>query len=482
VACLLVALLPAVYLSRGHASLEQGLSVRFAGSIRVEANVQGLPQSVPRPRAGLPLRPHRPSSSVHEESPVLSKMQPEMAVIGFFFGSGIVATLAVLFSFLRSQQSANGKSRLLWVTASVDASKGFATKNADTEHALDDAEAGDQTDEFDDDLDEEDQEDAEAVAAEERWAKDQFLRPAAQPETVPTVADSDPAVASQWHPTKNGSREAAATPMDHPGAVWWKCAAGPHHEWEASPADRAAMGAGCPFCGDVGSAPQRHHVVEDFLPRAQQLRDVFDARFLNTSGLSPKRFCWDFWHVPDQYSFHRTVAEEYFADLSDLGQAEGEWEALKAELLDYGARRLGCSAITPLWLSYYCDGDEQAWHCDVPHGAYAFVLSLTNWDDRRFSGGETLLLRDTTLSHWSRFFDLQRDDARHPAQAGLNFPDLVESIPPRFNQLLVFDGRIPHGVRRVTGTRDPRAGRLVIHGWFASPEPFCDGPLSPFAP
>jgi len=37
-------------------------------------------------------------------------------------------------------------------------------------------------------------------------------------------------------------RGPAATPMDHPGAVWWKCAAGPHHEWEASPADRAARG------------------------------------------------------------------------------------------------------------------------------------------------------------------------------------------------------------------------------------------------
>lgn len=34
--------------------------------------------------------------------------------------------------------------------------------------------------------------------------------------------------------------------------------------------------------------------------------------------------------------------------VAPLGQAEGEWEALKAELLDYGARRLGCSAITPL--------------------------------------------------------------------------------------------------------------------------------------
>ena len=39
----------------------------------------------------------------------------------------------------------------------------------------------------------------------------------------------------------------------------------------------------------------------------------------------------------------------------------------------------------------------------------------------------------------------------------------------------MFDPRIPHGVREVTGTRDPREGRLVIHGWFVQPRPFVVG-------
>jgi hypothetical protein len=45
----------------------------------------------------------------------------------------------------------------------------------------------------------------------------------------------------------------------------------------------------------------------------------------------------------------------------------------------------------------------------------------------------------------------------------------------------VFDPRIPHGVREVRGTRDPREGRLVIHGWFVQPRPFVRGPLRPAA-
>lgn len=31
-------------------------------------------------------------------------------------------------------------------------------------------------------------------------------------------------------------------------------------------------------------------------------------------------------------------------------------------------------------------------------------------------------------------------------------------------QLSVFDPRFPHGVRPVSGTRDPQQGRLVLHG------------------
>jgi hypothetical protein len=54
----------------------------------------------------------------------------------------------------------------------------------------------------------------------------------------------------------------------------------------------------------------------------------------------------------------------------------------------------------------------------------------------------------------------------------------VRAIEPRFGRLTVFDPRIPHGVRPVTGTHDPREGRLVIHGWFVQPRPFVIGPLA----
>lgn len=34
-------------------------------------------------------------------------------------------------------------------------------------------------------------------------------------------------------------------------------------------------------------------------------------------------------------------------------------------------------------------------------------------------------------------------------------------------------------MRPVHGTRDPRKGRLVLHGWFTEPSPFVDGPMDP---
>jgi len=51
----------------------------------------------------------------------------------------------------------------------------------------------------------------------------------------------------------------------------------------------------------------------------------------------------------------------------------------------------------------------------------------------------------------------------------------VSLVQPQFNRLTVFDGRYPHGVRPVEGTRDPLKARLVLHGWFTEPTPFFDG-------
>ena len=209
-------------------------------------------------------------------------------------------------------------------------------------------------------------------------------------------------------------------------------------------------------------------MADNFYPRAEALRARFDARFGDPKQVSGDRFVWDYWHVPDQYTLLRTPAADFFGD--------AEWPALEGALLQYAERELGCSAMTPVWLSCYVDGCGQELHADVPHGPWAFVYSLTEWDvDRAFVGGETQLLRPETLDYWRGWFD---GGAERIAAAGLERDGVVETVEPRFNRLTVFDPRVPHGVREVRGTRDVRKGRLVLHGWFSAPSPFFEGALA----
>lgn len=65
----------------------------------------------------------------------------------------------------------------------------------------------------------------------------------------------------------------------------------------------------------------------------------------------------------------RTPAENYFGP-------EG-FEKLLQALTKFGQEKLGCTAISPPWLSVYVDGCEQRYHTDSWHGPWAFVLSLT---------------------------------------------------------------------------------------------------------
>ncbi|GIL99393.1 hypothetical protein Vretimale_4564 [Volvox reticuliferus] len=208
-----------------------------------------------------------------------------------------------------------------------------------------------------------------------------------------------------------------------------------------------------------------HIIVNDgFLPEvdACALRGVFDERFADPRVIHPERFLWDYWHVPDQYTLVRTQAQVYFPE--DL------YQRLEDALLTYGESHLGCRAISPIWMSYYVDGCVQELHCDNPHGPFAFVLSLTqDWDQREFTGGETMILQPGVLNYWRSY----------EPRKGLEMQQLVTRVPAPFNRLTVFDPRFPHGVRQVHGTRDPRKGRLVLHGWFTEPAPFFQGPLDP---
>ena len=254
---------------------------------------------------------------------------------------------------------------------------------------------------------------------------------------------------------------------------------------------------------------------------ARELRSVFEERFESPRATaSAERYFWDPWHVthrpedftkkrqasdPEssskssrlaravveaslssspseqgtprggssgltQYSMLRTPAAEYFS--------EELFEKLCVELTEFGRRQLGCDALTPPWLALYVDGHEMNWHTDSPHGPWAFVLSLTpttyyapvDGDDPGFfSGGETVLMRqERVLDYWRRF----------DASKGLECQDILDvRAPTPFGQLLCFDGRVPHRVSTVKGTKDPRRGRLVLTGWFSEPRTRAEGGL-----
>ncbi len=178
-------------------------------------------------------------------------------------------------------------------------------------------------------------------------------------------------------------------------------------------------------------------------------------------GADPRRFCWDYWHVPGQYRLLRTPAYHFFP--------KPLYEAFHQRLALWGREVLGCHDLSPPWMSAYVDGCEQNFHADLPHGPWAFVYSLTP-GPRAFRGGETLLLRDEVLSFW--------EQASLGGESGLEEREVIEKVTPDFNRLVVFDPRIPHGVSRVEGALDPLAGRIVVHGWFVQPRPFIRGRLT----
>jgi len=67
------------------------------------------------------------------------------------------------------------------------------------------------------------------------------------------------------------------------------------------------------------------------------------------------------------------------------------------------------------------------------------------------------------------FVEISSQGAAEASQRGLS---------PRIPRLLAFDGRVPHSVSKVRGTRDPRRGRLVLTGWFSQPRPSAVGGLA----
>ena len=73
------------------------------------------------------------------------------------------------------------------------------------------------------------------------------------------LATIDPALAAEWHPTKNGELTPKQVTFSSNKNVWWrkKCVTGePAHEWQAAISNRS-LGTGCPECAGYGFNPSQ---------------------------------------------------------------------------------------------------------------------------------------------------------------------------------------------------------------------------------
>ncbi len=66
---------------------------------------------------------------------------------------------------------------------------------------------------------------------------------------MPTIADY-PKLVAQLDRRKNGTLAPKSIPYASKRRLWWRCAEGPDHLWEA-PVSRRTAGHGCPFCANL---------------------------------------------------------------------------------------------------------------------------------------------------------------------------------------------------------------------------------------
>ncbi len=60
------------------------------------------------------------------------------------------------------------------------------------------------------------------------------------------LATTNPEIAAQWHPTKNGNLHPRDVTAGSGKTIWWQCDKG--HEWQARVTDRTHSDTGCPTC------------------------------------------------------------------------------------------------------------------------------------------------------------------------------------------------------------------------------------------
>ncbi|WP_041741790.1 hypothetical protein [Collimonas fungivorans] len=196
---------------------------------------------------------------------------------------------------------------------------------------------------------------------------------------------------------------------------------------------------------------KRQHIVSDFFGEAEAMRTAFDAR---VKDAYKQTVSWQYFCAPQMYTYLRTVPQQVIPEplFGRFMQHMKQWCIDNLGLIPTGAPNLHLMV----------NGCTLGLHSDFHNGTWGFVYSLTRWQSRKFSGGETLLMRDGVPSY-----------KKHHVHGEV----LYELVPAHFNQLLLFDDRIVHGTQTIEGSMDPIEGRIALVGHLRATSPLVTGPL-----
>ncbi len=81
-----------------------------------------------------------------------------------------------------------------------------------------------------------------------------------------------PAIADEWHPTKNGDRKPSEMAPHSNQYAWWLCASG--HAWRTKINNRTSNGCGCPYCQGLVPIPGENDLETTFPEVAKEWHDT----------------------------------------------------------------------------------------------------------------------------------------------------------------------------------------------------------------
>jgi hypothetical protein len=143
-----------------------------------------------------------------------------------------------------------------------------------------------------------------------------------------SLAERRPALAAQWHPTRNGDLLPTAVTATSSKKVWWKCEYG--HEWQAFINNRA-QAPGCPKCTLWGTSVEeirlRHELIAAGVP-VDETHQVCAAtgKLLNCDIVSS---AWNIVIEFDGNRFHRLPASRGKDQRKSRLLAESGWTVIR---------------------------------------------------------------------------------------------------------------------------------------------------------